>query len=120
MSQIQPPIQPPVQPAVQPPVQQPQHPTSAQVAAKPPIRSKTMLVLGIIAAVVGFGIASIGGLVAVAPMALFVLGGGGNTDAFAEFAQGPLIAGGVIVLFGVLLAIAGVVLIVVGARRRRR
>lgn len=104
---------------IQPPITQPARQAAPHVAAKPPIRSKAMLVIGIIAAVAGLGIAGIGALIALSPMLLFVLGGGGNTEAFGEFAQGPLVVGGVIGLVGLLLAIAGTVLIVVGARRRR-
>ena len=74
-------------------------------------------ILLIIAGVLGLGV---GVCILVIPMFLFLLGGGGNVDAFDDFASGFFITGFVVAGVSVLVLIAGIVLTTVVARKRRR
>ena len=74
-------------------------------------------ILLIIAGVLGLGV---GVCILVIPMFLFLLGGGGNVDAFDDFASGFFITGFVVAVVSVLVLIAGIVLTTVVARKRRR
>ncbi|MFE1082078.1 MULTISPECIES: hypothetical protein [Brevibacterium] len=74
-------------------------------------------ILLIIAGVLGLGV---GLCILVIPMFLFLLGGGGNVDAFDDFASGFFITGFVVAVVSVLVLIAGIVLTTVVARKRRR
>ena len=74
-------------------------------------------ILLMIAGVLGLGV----GLCSlVIPMFLFLLGGGGNVDAFDDFASGFYTTGFVVAVASVLVLIAGIVLTTVVARKRRR
>lgn len=57
-----------------------------------------------------------GACIAGAPFGLFLLGGGGDTDAFADFARGPVIIGAIFMVLALLPLAVGAVLF---ARRRR-
>lgn len=74
-------------------------------------------ILLIIAGVLGLGV---GLCILVIPMALFLIGGGGNVDAFDDFASGFFTTGFIVAVISVLVLIAGIVLTTVVARRRRR
>lgn len=74
-------------------------------------------ILLIIAGVLGLGV---GLCILVIPMFLFLLGGGGNVDAFDDFASGFYTIGFVVAVVSVLVLIAGIVLTTVVARKRRR
>ena len=73
-------------------------------------------ILLIIAGVLGLGV---GLCIFVIPMFLFLLGGGGNVDAFDDVASGFFITGFVVAVISVLVLIAGIVLTTVVAKRRR-
>jgi len=74
-------------------------------------------ILLIIAGVLGLGV---GLCILVIPMFLFLLGGGGNVDAFDDFASGFYVTGFVVAGISVLVLIAGIVLTTVVARKRRK
>ena len=99
------------------------HPHMIQPAGFPPggaPAKKPSVVPGIlliIAGVLGLGV---GVCILVIPMFLFLLGGGGNVDAFDDFASGFFITGFVVAGVSVLVLIAGIVLTTVVARKRRR
>ena len=74
-------------------------------------------ILLIIAGVLGLGV---GLCILVIPMLLFLIGGGGNVDAFDDFASGFYSTGFVVAVISVLVLIGGIVLTTVVARKRRR
>lgn len=73
-------------------------------------------ILLIVAGALGLGL---GLCIHVVPMFLFLLGGGGNVDAFDDVASGFAITGLVVGVVSVLVLIAGIVLTTVVARKRR-
>ncbi|UVI36010.1 hypothetical protein [Brevibacterium spongiae] len=73
-------------------------------------------ILLIVAGALGLGVAIV---IAVVPMFLFLLGGGGNVDAFDDVASGFAITGLVVGVVSVLVLIAGIVLTTIVARKRR-
>ncbi|WP_029088982.1 hypothetical protein [Brevibacterium album] len=89
------------------------HPT--HVPQKPP-----SLVFGVVCLVAGALILAAGLLVLVTPMLLFLMGGGGNVEAFEEFARPVYTTGALISLPGLAVLAAGVVLVVIRRRARRR
>ena len=99
------------------------HPQMIQPGGVPPQgvpAKKPSVVWGIlliIAGVLGLGV---GLCILVIPMFLFLLGGGGNVDAFDDVASGFFITGFVVAVVSVLVLIAGIVLTTVVARKRRR
>ena len=99
------------------------HPQMIQPGGVPPqgVRAKKPSVvpgiLLIIAGVLGLGV---GLCILVIPMFLFLLGGGGNVDAFDDFASGFYTTGFAVAVISVLVLIAGIVLTTVVARKRRR
>ena len=99
------------------------HPYMVQAVGFPPTgrpAKKPSVVPGIlliIAGVLGLGV---GLCIFVIPMFLFLLGGGGNVDAFDDVASGFFITGFVVAVISVLVLIAGIVLTTVVARKRRR
>lgn len=72
--------------------------------------------LAIAAIVIGPLLIGLGLLVMASPYALFLLGGGGDTEAFGAFAAGFLVPGIVIAAIGVALLVLGIV----GLVRARR
>ncbi|MGO1291188.1 MAG: hypothetical protein ACTMH0_07815 [Brevibacterium linens] len=99
------------------------HPQMIQPGGVPPqgVRAKKPSVvpgiLLIIAGVLGLGV---GLCILVIPMFLFLLGGGGNVDAFDDVASGFYTTGFAVAVISVLVLIAGIVLTTVVARKRRR
>lgn len=70
---------------------------------------------GILALVLGVIICCCGGCIAASPYGLFLVGGGGNTDAFEEFARGPLGVGLIVAALAVVPIALGIWLLL---RRR--
>ncbi|SDR93233.1 hypothetical protein SAMN04489752_0616 [Brevibacterium siliguriense] len=89
-------------------------PTTGRPAKKPSVVPGILL---IIAGALGLGV---GLCILVIPLFLFLVGGGGNVDAFDDFAAGFYTTGLVVAVISVLVLIAGIVLTTVVARRRRR
>lgn len=77
------------------------------------------LVWGIILLVVGAILGAGGVLVFITPIFLFLAGGGGNVDAFADFARPIYLTGAVLAFVGVAALIVGIVLLVRRAKTRR-
>ena len=99
------------------------HPYMVQAVGFPPTgrpAKKPSVVPGIlpiIAGVLGLGV---GLCILVIPMLLFLIGGGGNVDAFDDFASGFYSTGFVVAVISVLVLIGGIVLTTAVARKRRR
>lgn len=79
-----------------------------------------LLVSGILGIVLGCAVSLVGVVIGFLPMALFLVGGGGNTDAFEDFARPFRTTGTVVGLIGIGILLLAIVLTVVAARRRRR
>jgi hypothetical protein len=89
-------------------------PPTGRPAKKPSVVPGILL---IIAGVLGLGV---GLCILVIPMLLFLIGGGGNVDAFDDFASGFYSTGFVVAVISVLVLIGGIVLTTAVARKRRR
>ena len=89
-------------------------PQAGRPAKKPSVVPGILL---IIAGVLGLGV---GLCILVIPMLLFLIGGGGNVDAFDDFASGFYSTGFVVAVISVLVLIGGIVVTTVVARKRRR
>ena len=79
-----------------------------------------MLGWGIASLVGGVLVGGIGLALLIFPMLLFVIGGGGNVEAFDEEFAGVFTAGWIGTGFGLALVVLGIVLLVVRARKRKR
>jgi hypothetical protein len=85
-------------------------PPTGRPAKKPSVVPGILL---IIAGVLGLGV---GLCILVIPMLLFLIGGGGNVDAFDDFASGFYSTGFVVAVISVLVLIGGIVLTTVPSR----
>lgn len=79
-----------------------------------------MLGWGIASLVGGVVVGGIGMVLLVFPLFIFLLGGGGNTEAFDDTFGGVITAGWVGALLGLALVVLGIVLLVTRARRRKQ
>lgn len=101
--------------AVPPPPPPGSHP---MIAPHAPRKRGPFIATGVVLLVLGLlGIAA-AVLIFIMPFGLFLLGGGGNTEAFDDFAAGFRALAILVAGVSVLLAGGGITLIVVGSRRR--
>lgn len=76
-------------------------------------------VWGIVAVVLSVPLGLAGCFIMVIPYGLFIVGGGGNVDAFGEFAASFVAPGMTILVIGFLLLVLGIIGIIVGKSRIR-
>ncbi|WP_143741435.1 hypothetical protein [Paramicrobacterium agarici] len=114
-----PPAPPPGYPPRYGPYPPPVRPYAPRVRQPSP-RMHPLRICGIVATVLGFFTAVMGGIIVVLPYGLFLLGGGGNVDAFYGFADSFKAPGLTVFAIGAVLLVLGIVGIITGKSRPPR
>lgn len=103
--------------------QPPQYPQPPHVVPRymqsPRRRMHPLRIWGIVAVVLGVLLGLAGCVIMAIPYGLFILGGGGNVDAFRDFAASFTAPGMIALVIGFVLLVLGIVGIIVGKSRLR-